>query len=248
MARILKEEEYALRRDEILHSTQRLVYTRGYEQMSIKDILDDLHISKGAFYHYFNSKQDLLEALINRMLAEAAQLLNPILEDPDRTALEKLKIYFSTASNWKTGQKEYLLKFLHIWYDDNNAIVRQKLMVASNQQLIPILAKVIQQGVDEHVFHLQYPDQVAKIVMMLVQGLGDTFVDLLILNESDGQLALPIEETISTYTEAVERVLGAAPGSIQIMEPQLIKRWFARPESAPHGGQAKPAKVKGSGQ
>ena len=65
MARIVKEP--AVRRNEILDAAQRLVYRKGYEQMTIQDILDDLHLSKGAFYHYFDSKQSLLEALIERM-------------------------------------------------------------------------------------------------------------------------------------------------------------------------------------
>ena len=70
MARIVKEQAYAEKRNEILDVAQRLVYTKGYEQMTIQDILDDLQISKGAFYHYFDSKQALLEALIERMLQE----------------------------------------------------------------------------------------------------------------------------------------------------------------------------------
>ena len=61
MARSVNEKEYAVKRNEILDVAQRFVYTRGYEQMSIQDILDELHISKGAFYHYFDSKQALLE-------------------------------------------------------------------------------------------------------------------------------------------------------------------------------------------
>ena len=63
MARKVKEEDYASRRNEILDAARTLVYTKGYEQMSIQDILDALKISKGAFYHYFDSKPALLEAL-----------------------------------------------------------------------------------------------------------------------------------------------------------------------------------------
>lgn len=56
MPRVVKEEDYAARRNEILDVARRLVYTKGYEQMSIQDILDALKISKGAFYHYFDSE------------------------------------------------------------------------------------------------------------------------------------------------------------------------------------------------
>src|SRR6266700_3782012 len=75
MARIVKEEEYAGKRNAILDVAQRLIYTKGYEQMTIQDMLDDLQISKGAFYHYFDSKQALLSALIERMGDQIEQLV-----------------------------------------------------------------------------------------------------------------------------------------------------------------------------
>ena len=79
MGRIVKE--HAVRRTEILDAAQRLMNTKGYEQMTIQDILDDLSISKGAFYHYFDSKQTLLGAIIDRMIDVGEQILVPILEN-----------------------------------------------------------------------------------------------------------------------------------------------------------------------
>ena len=76
MARTVNEQDRTLKRSEILDAAQRLVYTKGYEQMAIQDILDALKISKGAFYHYFGSKQDLLEALVERMQQEAQERFN----------------------------------------------------------------------------------------------------------------------------------------------------------------------------
>ena len=54
MARTIKGPSE--KRNEILDSARRLVYSKGYEQMTIQDILGELQISKGAFYHYFDSK------------------------------------------------------------------------------------------------------------------------------------------------------------------------------------------------
>ena len=79
MVRVVKES--SVRRNEILDVAQQLVFTKGYEQMTIQDILDGLHISKGAFYHYFDSKGDLLEALVERMASDGMRLLLPIVED-----------------------------------------------------------------------------------------------------------------------------------------------------------------------
>ena len=77
MARIVKEEEYVEKRNEILAVAQRLVYTKGYEQMTIQDMLDELQISKGAFYHYFGSKQALLEALIEEHVGRDGAASHP---------------------------------------------------------------------------------------------------------------------------------------------------------------------------
>src|SRR5579864_4129663 len=124
MTRIVKT--HAVRRNEILDVAGRLIYTKGYEQMTIQDILDGLQISKGAFYHYFDSKQALLEAIIERMQQEVEQILLPIVQDQELSALEKLDRFFATASSWKTARKDFFLALLRVWYTDDNAIVRQK--------------------------------------------------------------------------------------------------------------------------
>jgi AcrR family transcriptional regulator len=121
MARIVKEEEYAIRRNEILDAAQKLIYTKGYNQMTIQDVLDELKISKGAFYHYFNSKQALLEALIERIQMEANEMLTPIVDDPHLSAMEKLQRYFDTASKWKMARKNLMIEIMRTWYADENA-------------------------------------------------------------------------------------------------------------------------------
>src|SRR5690349_7497066 len=100
MARTINEKENTLKRNQILDVTQRLIYTKGYEQMAIQDILSELQISKGAFYRYFDSKPALLEALIERTGQEALQMLTPIAYDQHLPALEKLQRFFDTANRW----------------------------------------------------------------------------------------------------------------------------------------------------
>src|SRR5215216_6388115 len=142
MARSVNEKEYALKRNQILDVTQRLIYTKGYEQMAIQDILDELRISKGAFYHYFDSKPALLEALIERIQQETLQILTPIVEDAHLTALAKLQRYFDTAVQWKTARKAFLIELLRIWYTDHNAIVRQKMWATLSKQAMLLLTSI----------------------------------------------------------------------------------------------------------
>ena len=89
MPRIVKEP--LERRNEILDATQQLVITKGYERMTIQDVIDRLQISKGAFYHYFDSKQALLDALIQRIQVEAVGFIQPLLDNTQMPALEKLR-------------------------------------------------------------------------------------------------------------------------------------------------------------
>src|ERR1700676_1335257 len=114
MARIVKEHENAARRNAILDATQRAVETKGYEQMAIADILSELHISSGAFYHYFDSKPALLEALVERIGDQVEQLVLPIVHDPKLGALDKLQRFFATLDRGKLAHKELVLAFLRV--------------------------------------------------------------------------------------------------------------------------------------
>ena len=146
MPRVVKEHEYAAKRSDILDAAQRLVATKGYEQMTIQDILDDLEISKRAFYHYFGSKPAVLEALIERMLQDAEQLLIPIVEDAQLPALEKFQRFFATAARWKSERKSFVFALMHVWYTDDNAITRQKLRSARLKVVSPLIATIMHQG------------------------------------------------------------------------------------------------------
>src|SRR5260370_21893701 len=96
MVRMVNEAAYAVRRNAILDAAQRAVETTGYEQMAIADLLSELQISSGAFYHYFASKPALLLALVERMREEDERLLHPNVHDSKLSALDKLQHFYST--------------------------------------------------------------------------------------------------------------------------------------------------------
>ncbi len=233
MARIVKEVEYAAKRNEILDAAQRLVYSKGYEQMSIQDILNDLHISKGAFYHYFDSKLALLEAMIERTLNEVVLFLTPIVQDSDLPALVKLQRYLDSAAQWKTTQKAYLMALLQVWYADENAIFRQKMLANTINKVAPLLAGIVRQGIREGALNTAYPDQAAEAALYLIQGLGDKFAEPLLGGKPTNAELKRIESIFAAYTDAMERILGAPSGSIQLAHPETIRFWFGSPETVP---------------
>lgn len=230
MARTLNEEKHTERRNEILDTAMKLVYTKGYEQMTIQDILDDLHISKGAFYHYFDSKAEVLEAMVERMIAEQViPLLSPIIDDPNLTAIEKFHHFYEAASRWKISQKTFMLELLQVWMGDENAIVRQKLMASSIRSVAPLLTKIIYQGIGEGVFSSPYPDQMSNVIIYIMEGLSEKLSELLISamkRQLDGDVDKEINTYIGAMNDAVERVLGAPKDSLKLIDPQLMKVWF----------------------
>jgi AcrR family transcriptional regulator len=231
MARTINEKEYTLKRNQILDVTQRLIYTKGYEQMAIQDILAELQISKGAFYHYFDSKPALLEALIERIQYETQQVLNPIVEDPHLSALDKLQRYFDTAVQWKTARKAFLIQLLRIWYTDHNAIVRQKMWTSLSKQAMPLLAVIFRQGIQEGVLNIPFPEQVGAIVLSMIHGLGDGFAELLLSDERHGDELQRAEHLVLAYNDALERVLGAPAGSLHLMDSEALQAWFGAPSA-----------------
>ncbi len=83
MARTVNIEEHEAKRTEILNTAMGLVFTKGYDRMTIRDILDGTGISKGAFYHYFDSKEALLEAFIQQIVSATDAQLRPLAEHHD---------------------------------------------------------------------------------------------------------------------------------------------------------------------
>jgi AcrR family transcriptional regulator len=232
MPRIVKEEEYIIKRNEILDAAQQLVYTKGYEQMSIQDILDVLGISKGAFYHYFDSKGALLEALSERMMDEAVKVLTPVVQDPNLKAIEKLHHYIDTAGRWKIAQKTYLLALFRVWYHDDNAIVRQKVMAAATQRISPMITEIVKQGIREGVFSTPYPEQAGEIFISLFLTLGEPLAKIILSYDPvrDQQNRIEIMDRFrcieAAYMNAMERVLSAPPGSLHLVEPEMLEEWF----------------------
>jgi TetR/AcrR family transcriptional repressor of nem operon len=231
MARQVDETERLSKRNEILDCALKLVHSIGYEQMSIQDILSQMGISKGAFYHYFVSKPALLEALIIRTGQQAEEMLLPIVENPDLPTLEKLEYFFKSINRWKSSQKAYMLEILKVWYADENAIVRQKLVTYSTRLITGLLNRLIQQGIDEGIFKTKYPEMVGTIFYSLMIQMGDAVGAILLeVNRShsiNSTVALEkMMSVVNAYTDGIERILGTTPGTIHLIDRNMLAQWL----------------------
>ena len=227
MARTVKPEEFAAKRREILDAAQRLVLTKGYEQMSIQDILDEVQISSGAFHHYFDSRKTLLEAFIERIRQESEKPLLPIIHDPHLTAIQKFQGFFDTLDSLRIAHKADVIKLGRVWYTDANAIVRQKVEEAIFALRAPLITEIVHQGVREGTFTIAYPDKAGEVILSLLQGMGDTHARLLLSLESnsDSHRVQDIVTTHAAYMDAIERVLGAPPHSFYRADAGAVNVW-----------------------
>jgi AcrR family transcriptional regulator len=202
--------------------------------MTIQDILDGLHISRGALYHYFDSKQALLEALVDRMGIAAVETFLPILQDPHLPALQKFRRYFEASAQWKSAGKTLIISTLHMWYSNENAIIRQKMTSQSIKGTARILEPMIRQGIQEKVFTTRYPEQVAEIIAGVALSLLDTIIELMISPQPDQSTFQKMEIILDAYFDTIERILGAPAGSLKVFDAEVFKEWLvvSQPELA----------------
>jgi AcrR family transcriptional regulator len=225
--RTVNPKAHATRREEFIDAGQRLIQTRGYEQFSIEDLLAEVGASKGAFYHYFESKTALLEAIVDRFVDIALAQVAQIVDEPALNAIDRFHAYFATIARLKGEQKELLVALMRIWYSDDNALVREKLRREQVSRVTQHVAAIVRQGVSEGTFTLADPDAMARVVLSLILDTGDEAGELFMKRQA-GELDLDtVRRRLQTYQIALERVLGVKPGTLRLLDEQTLQTWFA---------------------
>jgi len=226
LPRTVNAEARAVRREAFVDVALRLIQSKGYEQMSVQDVLDQLDASRGAFYHYFDSKLALLEAAVDHIVAAALEAVSPIVADPMLSAPQKLERLFSGIAGWKAERRELMLALLEVWYSDDNAIVRDKVRRSTLVGLVPLLSVIVEQGRVEGVFSASSPDGAAQAVVTLILGAQDMAVELFFARQAG---EIPFEVVAARFeglAEALTRVLGAPAGSMSLIDAATLRLWF----------------------
>ena len=170
MARTLDPEVHAVKRDAFVDAAQRFIASGGYEQLSIQQLIDHVGASKGAFYHYFGSKGDLLEAVVLRMADQAEAAWQPILTAPGLSAGARLEGVFRSVAAVKAEQRDVVMAILDAWLSDDNAIVREKLRRLVAERMRPLLIGLVRQGIADGDFTATDPDATALVLVAVIQG------------------------------------------------------------------------------
>jgi AcrR family transcriptional regulator len=226
MARTIDLEAHATRRDRYLDAAQMLIRSEGYERMSIQDVLDEANTSKGAFYHYFDSKANLLDGVIERMIEDGMAAVQPTLDDPSLSAIDKLHGLFAGIAAFKATRRELVLAVAQVWLSDDNALVRDKYRDVVVRRLTPTFAAIIAQGKAEGIFAVTAPTETAKVLVGLLLALQVTAGELFLQHQAGSVTLDEVTDTFQAYGDAFDRVLGAPPGSFLFYDDNIVREWF----------------------
>jgi AcrR family transcriptional regulator len=227
MARTLDPERYAVKREAFIDAGTRLIQTKGYEQLSIQELLDELGASKGAFYHYFGSKGDLLEAVVERM-ADAVELqwADPMTR-PGLSAAQRLESVFAITAQWKSARRDLVLAVLEAWLSDHNAIVRDKLRQLVARRMTALLETILRQGVADGDFNVTDPGASAHVLVGLIQTAQERALELFVARQ-DGRVEFAdVERAFAAFQEAFERIVGSPPNSVRFVSHETLTTWFS---------------------
>ncbi len=149
----------------ILAAATRLFMEKGYEHTSIQDIIDNLGgLSKGAIYHHFKSKEDILEAVTNKMTTESNKMLEDIRDRRDLTGKEKLKTIFKESVN--RSEMDDLFTVAPDLSNNSKllfSMFRDTVDNVAPEYILPI----IEQGISDGSIQTDYPAALAELVVLV---------------------------------------------------------------------------------
>lgn len=158
--RVVKDA--AERRNEILDVAERLFCTRGYDQTSTNDILAEIGIARGTLYYHFTSKEDILDAMIDRILDEIIRRTSRIALDGSVPVLERLT-QSVLAANVDTKTGDMILEQIH---KPQNALMHAKMQERLLKQLIPVFTKLIEEGISQGLMQTDDPEDTIEMLLL----------------------------------------------------------------------------------
>lgn len=173
----------------ILDVSQKLFLEKGYEHTTVQDIIDNLGgLTKGAIYHHFKSKEEILKAVTDRIFAEntLAVKWEKIKNDPVMTGGDKLKKMFYEAIVDENEQKfrKMGVNFQNMPQMLADLVVRQVNDIAHNS-----IQPVLEQGINDGSITVPYPKELSEIISLL----ANVWLNPLVFPASDEEIQRKFE-------------------------------------------------------
>ena len=185
------------RKQELLQIAYRMFLSRGYENTSVDDIIAEAGIAKGTYYYYFESKEQTLEEVIGMMIeqetAAAASIVEADLPIPQKIV--------GIIASIRPSQEE--LPIESALMRPENIIMHGKIKKKLLESVLPLLAKVAEEGVEQGIFAC---DNIPERVRMLLVVSNETF--------DQGRFT---ERDVAVFIDMAEKLFGAKPGTMEFI-------------------------------
>ncbi|WP_099469286.1 TetR/AcrR family transcriptional regulator [Konateibacter massiliensis] len=198
--RVVKEANE--RRNEILDAADELFGQKGFDGTSTNDILEKVKIARGTLYYHFKSKEDIMDALIERYNARILGAAQDIAADKSIPVNERI-VRVVMALNISEGNGQEIIEHIH---KPQNALMHQKIQRVIINRLTPILTEIIKEGIEQGMFHTPFPYECMEMAVVYSNTIFD-----------DSTVEMTEEERmtrIRAFTFNVERLLGMESGSL----------------------------------
>jgi AcrR family transcriptional regulator len=196
--RVTKEAQE--RKNEILDTAEKLFAAKGYEAATINDILEAVKIAKGTFYYHFKSKEEVLDAIIERHINIGVFKAKEIIAS-NLSPLHKF-LAIIMAQKPEDNSQDGLISVLH---EKDNSKMHVKSLTQTVLHLSPCLAQVIKEGIEAGLYKTPFPLESAQILLTASMVLFDDDF----FQWTDDEKAVKI----SAFLDIIERTLSAKPES-----------------------------------
>lgn len=195
-----------IRITEILNAAEPLFYLKGYYETAISDIAKKMGVAQGTIYYYFKSKEEILEALINRELSNFIAKAQRMIHSNEIPLCNKLQVVIQTLLQSLFHEDGLAFEFL---YNDGTIHFLDKLARQGDRLLAPLLLEIIEEGNREHYYHAAHPQAVVNIILAILDSLINAIYE-----------RVPAEILHYQFKMAeklIETALGAEPDTIQLL-------------------------------
>lgn len=217
------------RREAILDAAQALFLERGWEAVTVADVLQAAGISKGGFYHHFTAKDDLLTGLVARMTQQALTAAEAARERTTGNALARLNGFIGGSLRWNIENPDSLRVFAEVLARPGNDVLFQRIFEATSATVRPILTGMIVEGGADGAFDVADPALTAEVIVGLAQGRRETLAGALAAaSGGDADAAAADLDTRMVAEGAIcDRLLGLPRGSVALSSPAEYRQMFA---------------------
>lgn len=199
--RVVKEA--AERKNEILDIAEQLFVAKGFDNTSTNDILQEIGIARGTLYYHFKSKEDILDAMIDRLTKQLVEKSKEILSQQDMPVLQRLAMMTLALNISKGNLGHEILEQVH---KPQNALMHQKMQKSVLSGITPLITSLIEESITQGICQTDYPAEVVEMTLLYYNTMFD---DLMELNEETKRRKL------TAFIYNLERLLQMDPGSMQ---------------------------------